>query len=462
MKKRVLLKYCVFFAIIMMTLCIIPNTISSGINNLEQFSPLSEQNIQSVTGIENITQYVQPDGQYGDGYRCGTVPPSQDQAEAVQQKIDELQRREYALPCTVIIPVAFHIIRYNDGVTGDVSDTQIDDQLNVLNDSYASTNIQFSLHSIERVNNTAWSQLNTAADEIAMKSALAVDPAHVLNIYTGNIASGLLGWSYFPSSFPENSYIHGVVALYASLPGGSAYPYDEGDTITHEAGHYLGLYHTFEGGCTPPGDYIADTPYEASPAYGCPTGRNTCPAAGLDPIENFMDYTEDACMNHFTADQSVSIENMVELYKPSLISCGEEPSPDIKANGSDGPVYLTEGENLTVEISLNPGIYSGDNADWWLILFYDPPAGDWTYLTHSHFQSPLFDLPQTEIINTAGLPGGYSFRFIWGVDTIPNDTIDINDLYIDVVEVVLTTEPYFQANSFNLEQNNFVEMYMQK
>jgi len=177
------------------------------------------------------------------------------------------------------------------------------------------------LYSIERVNNTAWSQQNSYADEAAMKQALAISPATTLNVYTGDIGGGLLGWAYFPNSFPEDNYMHGVVLLYSSLPGGSAYPYNEGDTGTHEVGHYLGLYHTFEGGCSAPGDHIDDTSYEQSAAYGCPRGRNTCSEPGLDPIENFMDYSDDACMNHFTADQGGRMGNMVELYKRSLISC---------------------------------------------------------------------------------------------------------------------------------------------
>ena len=85
--------------------------------------------------------------------------------------------------------------------------------------------------------------------------------------YPTGLIGGLLGYATFPDMYPEDSYMHGVVALYATLPGGAAAPYNEGDTITHEAGHFVGLYHTFQGGCgisTPPqcnttGDTICDT-----------------------------------------------------------------------------------------------------------------------------------------------------------------------------------------------------------
>jgi pregnancy-associated plasma protein-A len=150
------------------------------------------------------------------------------------------------------------------------------------------------------------------------KQQLADDPAHNLNFYTCKPKGNILGYAYLPWSYPETDWHHGVVVLYSSLPGGGAVPYDEGDTGTHEVGHYLGLYHTFQNGCNAPGDSVDDTPFEASAAYGCPTGRNTCAQAGLDPITNFMDYTDDACMDRFTANQNTRMQSMVSTYRPRL------------------------------------------------------------------------------------------------------------------------------------------------
>jgi len=264
--------------------------------------------------------------------RCGTLSPSPEVAAEVYDTLQAfLAGGEMQVAKTVVIPVAFHVVRHDNG-SADVTDQQINDQLDVLNAAYGYAGYQFTLHGIDRTDNTAWSTHSPdSSKERQMKKALAISPECTLNFYINDLGDGLLGYAYYPYSYDEDHFIHGVVVLYSSLPGGDAYPYDEGDTGTHEVGHYLGLHHTFENGCSAPGDEVGDTPYEASPAFGCPVGRDTCQSAGEDPIFNFMDYTYDACMNEFTSGQAERMDAMVQLYKPTLwAGCNVQPLSTLK------------------------------------------------------------------------------------------------------------------------------------
>jgi hypothetical protein len=166
--------------------------------------------------------------------------------------------------------------------------------------------------------------------EAQAKNALVVNPTTTLNFYTCKPGGNLLGWATFPWNLAGNPNMDGVVCHYASLPGGSLAPYNLGGTGSHEVGHWVGLYHTFQGGCgtsscTTTGDLVCDTPAQATPTSGCPSGRDTCPAAGLDPIHNYMDYSTDICYNNFTTGQDARADFMMSTYRPSIGSAALYP-----------------------------------------------------------------------------------------------------------------------------------------
>lgn len=251
----------------------------------------------------------------------------------------------------ITIPVVVHVIHNGEavGTAPNITDAQVESQITVFNQDFrrlintpgyntnpigADIQIQFALakqdpngnptNGIHRVNLCQSSWSTTDIDNV-VKPTTIWDSSLYMNMWSVKFTdSQLLGYAQFPDSnlagiagFGGASNTDGVVCNYATF-GSSALndgtfltnaPYDKGRTMTHEVGHYLGLLHTFQGGCSDTaGDYCLDTPAIATANSNCPTGTNSCAALpGNDMVENYMDYTVDTCMNIFTADQKARI-----------------------------------------------------------------------------------------------------------------------------------------------------------
>jgi hypothetical protein len=233
------------------------------------------------------------------------------------------------------IPVVVHIIQQTNG-TGNVPDSRVFSQIEILNEDFQAlpgtngapgTDVQIEFYlatedpngnpttGITRSTNNTWYN-----DGGAYYNTLAWDTNRYLNIYTNN-GGGALGYvPNLPQGGIAGSNADRVVILHSTFGRNAPFsPFNLGRTVTHEVGHYLGLDHTFAGGCSntyTSGDLIVDTNPESSPTGGCPSSRFSC---GLPaPIHNYMDYSDDRCMNQFTPEQANRMRCSLINYRPSL------------------------------------------------------------------------------------------------------------------------------------------------
>lgn len=213
---------------------------------------------------------------------------------------------------SITIDVHVHVVfRAKGPGGGDVSDAQILQQVAALNTAFsgrrggADTAFRFRLIGTDRTERPDWATAcasGSAADH-EMRAALRRGGKGALNLYVCEPPGNLLGYSTFPDQQATAPARDGIIVHHRAMPGGGAAAYAAGNTAVHEAGHWLGLYHTFQGGCGAINDGVTDTPAEKAATYGCPGPRMGCGGATPDPGNNYMDYLDDACMTAFTQGQ---------------------------------------------------------------------------------------------------------------------------------------------------------------
>ncbi|KAG8804643.1 hypothetical protein FRC17_005919, partial [Serendipita sp. 399] len=166
------------------------------------------------------------------------------------------------------IPIVWHVIYTSKTVAGGyISNSAVKKSISAMNSHYKGSGFGFKLKQIKRKKNTNWFKKIKGTPNnsylVAMKKALHTGGAGTLNIYSVKFADGTLGIATFPWDYYGHEKLDGVVIQYNSYPGGSLKHYNQGKTLTHEVGHWLGVYHPFQGNsCNGMGDYVVDTPQQ--------------------------------------------------------------------------------------------------------------------------------------------------------------------------------------------------------
>lgn len=344
--------------------------------------------------------------------------PTLAQEEAwLQQKIEEYQQMQAAgaKKTQYTIPIIFHIFTDGSG-SENVSATQIQAQVDQLNLDYsdqagspygqsADCQIQFCLAlvdengtplaepGIERITSYGQGSFSQSDFENGMKAATIWDPTEYFNVWVANLSGGLLGYAQFPSNSGlsglstngGSANTDGVVILYSSV-GSVASPFNAGSyamgrTLTHEAGHWLGLRHIW-GDSNCGDDFCSDTPESQTSNFGCPSNQTTCDG-NQDMVENYMDYTDDDCMNTFTANQATRMQTVMGVSpRRSTLgqngSCNLATDPDnIGVSTITSPTGTICASNFTPQVTITN--YGTNSVSSFTLTYNIDGSGSQTY-----------------------------------------------------------------------------------
>ena len=416
-------------------------------------------------------------------------------------KRDKLEKKisEEKIPVykqSMSIPVVFHVL-YNTPIQN-ISDAQILSQLEVMNNDFNRTNsdafqipsdfnsivssmqINFCLAKRTPENNpttgiirkytniTSFNLYDTSIHYNNMGGSDAWDTKRYLNIWITNIEGGILGWGQFPDA--GSIYTDGVVVDYRHFGtlGTAISPYNLGRTTTHELGHYFNLFHLWgDNYCGD--DLVNDTPVQEEANFGCKNHPSISCNNNGDMFMNFMDYSDDACMNSFTIGQRNRVWSSISNYRPDLINqigCDEITNttsdasieivyPISEIDGCNNPIY----PEVKITNKSSQNLYTA-------VIKYKINSSNYQY---QYWSGNLLPQQSTSIL-LSGLAIGGSSHII-DVELIsPNNTTDINlsnntDTKLfqtssgTSVNINLFTDNYANENSWILldENNNEID-----
>lgn len=249
---------------------------------------------------------------------CGTRSVSAVESIAVWTRLPSV----HFTRGSINIDVHWHVLQDSAG-NGGLARKQVDDSIDVLNAAFSSSSFVFTLKAVDYESNTAWFNMQrdplpaggTTSPERAAKRKLGIKDKSILNIYSGQPAGKNAAWATYAFDVARDLEMDGVVIHSKVLNGGSHKYWNLGISLAHEVGHWLGLLHTFENGCSPNGDEVNDTPYQRVSTTGCPMPSDSCNTGKLDPVHNYMDYSDDTCRYEFTNMQSASMNAMWQQHR---------------------------------------------------------------------------------------------------------------------------------------------------